>query len=205
MLMTLQLTEIKPWDNNSFSSRLTFTASREYKIGWVCYGLFYLLATFSDDLGFGWFEGPGLIIAIASLLITIVPYSMTKNFGAVIFERNGFRLKPKKSVDELPDSPVKLTEMTEIQFHYVYSLRLVSAYHIIQCVLKDKNDEFSNFGFVIKNKSQEKQYLEYLDSWYRQGLNINESNSVGQKTFKINQGKNYEEIQKIKQEYGISW
>jgi len=95
--------------------------------------------------------------------------------------------------------------MTEIQFHYVYSLRLVSAYHIIQCVLKDKRGEFSNFGFVIKNKSQEKQYLEYLDSWYRQGLNINESNGVGQKTFKINQGKNYEEIQKIKQEYGINW
>lgn len=203
--MTLQLTEIKPWHNDSFSSRLTFTASREYKIGWVCYGVFYLLATLSDDLGFGWFEGPGLIIAIASLLITIVPYSMTKNFGTVIFKQDGFQLEPKKSGTELISSPVKLSEMTEIQFHYVYSLRLVSAYHIIQCVLKDKQGEFSNFGFVIKNKAQEKQYLEYLDSWYRQGLNINESNGVGQKTFKIDQGKNYEEIQQIKQEYGINW
>lgn len=203
--MTLQLTKIKPWQNSSFSSRLNFTASREYKIGWVCYVVFYLLAITSDDFGFGWFEIPGFIIAVASLLITVFPYSMARNFGLVTFTENGFTLAPKKQAENLPSSPVKLSGMKEIQFHYVYSLRIVSAFHIIQCVLENEEGEFSNFGFVIKNREQEKQYLEYLDSWYRQGLTIKESTAQGQRVFKLNKGKNYEEVQQIKQEYDISW
>ena len=69
----------------------------------------------------------------------------------------------------------------------------------------DKDGEEKTFGVVIKNRKQEEQYLEVLDSWYKAGYPVKEITGSGFRIFKLNQGKNYEDVQRIKRKYGIEW
>lgn len=58
---------------------------------------------------------------------------------------------------------------------------------------------------MIRSKEQKKQYIQTLDSWYRNGYAVKEFNEIGSRVFKLTQGFNYADIQKIKNEYGIEW
>lgn len=189
---------------DSFTGRLTFAQTREYKIGMVIYFTFYLGATFADDLGYDWFIVPGFIIAFIAFGLSYFPIWSSKNAGKAILSENQIETKPKKEDDYFPDSPINLETITELEINIIQSFRWWSSYVIMQFVIKE-GDEEKSFGVTIKNRAEEKQYLNVLDSWYRAGYPVKEINATGARVFKINQGKNYADVQQIKQEYGIDW
>lgn len=189
---------------DSFTGRLTFAQTREFKIGMVAYFIFYLGATFADDLGQDWFVVPGFILAFIAFFMAYIPLSYSRNSGKVVLTKDEIELHPKKLDYDFPDSPIKLTNISELEINIVQSIRWWSSYVIMQFVVKQDETE-SSFGLTIKNRSQEKQYLEVLESWYRAGYPIKEYDIQGSRIFKLNQGKNYAEVQKIKREYQIEW
>jgi len=184
---------------DSFTGRLTFAQTKEFKIGMAAYFIFYMAAVLADDLGQDWFVVPGFILAF----IAFIPLSYSRNSGKVVLTKNEIELHPKKEDHDFPDSPIKLSNISELEINIIQSIRWWSSYVIMQFVVKENENE-SSFGLAIKNRSQEKQYLEALESWYRAGYPVKEYHQ-GLRVFKLNQGKSYADIQKIKQEYGIQW
>lgn len=189
---------------DSFTGRVTFAQTREFKIGMAVYFTSYLGAIFADDLGYDWFIIPGFVIAFIAFGLAYFPIWSNKNAGKVILGENEIETKPKKEDDYFPNSPISLETIVELDINIIQSIRWWSSFVIMQFVIK-QNDAEESFGVTIKNRSQEKQYLETLESWYRAGYPLKELNANGTRVFKLNQGKNYAEIQKIKQEYGIDW
>lgn len=191
---------------DSLTGNLTFTQSKEYRYGMVIYGIFYCTSMLAGDFGHEWFTVPGFIIAIFAMGIAYFPYSFAKKAGTANLDNNKIDIDLDKNANFkfLPESPVKLNELSEITINIVSSFRWWSSYIILQFII-EKNGEKHTFGVVIKNRKQEKQYLEVLESWYRAGYPVKEITGTGFRVFKLNQGKNYAEVQKIKQEYGIEW
>ncbi|MDZ7805705.1 MAG: hypothetical protein U5K71_01150 [Gracilimonas sp.] len=188
---------------DSLTGRLTFTQTKEFKIGMVIYFIFYMGATLADDFGYDWFVIPGFILAFISFGLAYIPFSYSRNFGKVILQDDGIKLKPKKDRNDFPDSPIDLTEITELKINIIQSFRWWSSYVIMQFIVKQENDEAS-FGLTIKNRGEENRYLKILDRWYKAGYPVKEYH-LGQRIFKLNEGKNYADIQRIKQEYGLDW
>ncbi len=61
------------------------------------------------------------------------------------------------------------------------------------------------FSFVLRNKKEHQQYIELLDSWYKAGYQVHETDQLGNRIFKLKRGINYADVQNIKQKYGIKW
>lgn len=191
---------------DSLTGNLTFTQSKEYRYGMVIYGIFYCTSMLADDFGQDWFTIPGFIIALVALVAAYFPYSFAKKAGTAHLKKEEIEidLDEQANFEHMPDSPVKLDELNEININIVSSFRWWSSYIILQFII-NKDGEEKTFGVVIKNRKQEAQYLEVLESWYRAGYPVKEITGSGFRVFKLNQGQNYAEVQKIKQEYGIEW
>lgn len=191
---------------DSLTGNLTFTQSKEYRYGMVIYGIFYCSSMLADDFGQDWFTIPGFIIALVAMIAAYFPYSFAKKAGTVHLREDEIEidLYEKATYEHIPDSPVKLDELNEITINIVSSFRWWSSYIILQFII-DKDGEEKTFGVVIKNRKQEEQYLEVLDSWYKAGYPVKEITGSGFRIFKLNQGKNYEDVQRIKRKYGIEW
>ncbi|MEX0856891.1 MAG: hypothetical protein WD016_01995 [Balneolaceae bacterium] len=186
---------------DSFTGRLTFAQTKEFQIGIATYFIFYMGANLADDFGQDWFVVPGFILAF---IAAYIPLSYSRNSGKIILTKDEIELQPKKEDFDFPDSPIKLASVSELEINIVQSFRWWSSYVIMQFVVKQGETE-SSFGMTIKNRKQEKQYLEVLESWYRAGHPVKEYDIQGSRIFKIEQGKSYADIQKIKSEYGITW
>ncbi len=189
---------------NDWRGSFNFTQALEYKIGMGIFLIFYFISSFSPNFGFGWFVLPGFFIALLGFVIAGIPYTISKSAGKVLLETNAIQFIPTKNKEDFPDSPVKLEHLSEIEINTVSSFRWFSAYLVLQIVLQ-KNGSTSSFGTVIKNREQEKQYLEVLESWYRAEYPIKEYDVQGVRVFKLDQGKSYEDIQKIKTNYKLDW
>ena len=191
---------------DSLTGNLTFTQSKEYRYGMVIYGIFYCTSMLADDFGQDWFTIPGFIIALVALVAAYFPYSFAKKAGTAHLKKEQIEidLDEQANFEHMPDSPVKLDELNEININIVSSFRWWSSYIILQFII-NKDGEEKTFGVVIKNRKQEAQYLEVLESWYRAGYPVKEITGSGFRVFKLNQGQNYAEVQKIKKEYGIEW
>lgn len=193
-------------EKDSLTGNLTFTQSKEYRYGTVIYGIFYCTSMLADDFGQDWFTIPGFIIAVLAMFAAYFPYSFAKKAGTAHLKKDKIEIDLEEDADfeHIPDSPVKLDELNEININIVSSFRWWSSYIILQFII-NKDGEEKTFGVVIKNRNQEAQYLEVLESWYRAGYPVKEITGTGFRVFKLNQGQNYAEVQKIKQEYGIDW
>jgi hypothetical protein len=191
---------------DSLTGNLTFTQSKEYRYGMVIYGIFYCTSMLADDFGQAWFTIPGFIIALVAMIAAYFPYSFAKKAGTAHLKENEIEIDLDENANykHIPDSPVKLNELNEITINIVSSFRWWSSYVILQFMI-DKDGDEKTFGVVIKNRKQEAQYLKVLDSWYRAGYPVKEITGSGFRIFKLNQGKNYEDVQRIKREYGIEW
>lgn len=191
---------------DSLTGKLTFTQSKEYRYGMVIYGLFYCTSMLADDVGQEWFTIPGFIIALAAMITAYFPYSFAKKTGVAHLKEDEIEINLDGNVyyEHIPESPVKLDELNEITINIVSSFRWWSSYIILQFII-DEDGEEKTFGIVIKNRKQEAQYLEVLDSWYKAGYPVKEITGSGFRVFKLNQGQNYAEVQKIKKEYDIEW
>lgn len=186
------------------TGKLTFTQTKEYKIGIIAYFVLYMAATFADNFGYDWFVVPGFILAIVAFVLAYIPFSNSKKAGKVILHNDDIELYPKKEDGDFPVSPIDLDKISELEINIVQSIRWFSSFVILQFVVKQGKSE-SNFGLTIKNRNKEKQYLDVLESWYRAGYPIREYDTQGARIFKLKQGKNYAEIQNIKKEYGLEW
>lgn len=193
-------------EKDSLTGNLTFTQSKEFRYGMAIYGIFYCSSMLADDFGQDWFTIPGFIIALVALVAAYFPYSFAKKAGTADLKKEQIEidLDEKANFEHMPDSPVKLDELNEININIVSSFRWWSSYIILQFII-NKDGEEKTFGVVIKNRKQEAQYLEVLESWYRAGYPVKEITGSGFRVFKLNQGQNYAEVQKIKKEYGIEW
>ncbi|MEX0721949.1 MAG: hypothetical protein WD059_14835 [Balneolaceae bacterium] len=189
---------------NSFTGRLTFAQTKEFKIGMVTYFIFYMGAMLADDFGQDWFVIPGFILAFIAFIMAYFPLSYSRNSGEVILTKDEIELHSKKEDHSFPESSIRLTNISELEINIVQSIRWWSSYVIMQFIVKQDETE-SSFGLTIKNRSQEKQYLEALESWYRAEYPVKEYDIQGSRIFKLYQGKSYANIQQIKTEYGINW
>ncbi|MEX2477903.1 MAG: hypothetical protein WD357_05670 [Gracilimonas sp.] len=191
---------------DSLTGNLTFTQSKEYRYGMVVYGIFYCASMLASDFGQDWFTIPGFIIALVAMIAAYFPYSFAKKAGTAHLKKDEIEIELDRNAnyEHIPESPLKLDELNDITINIVSSFRWWSSYIILQFII-DQNGEEKTFGIVIKNRKQEEQYLEVLESWYRAGYPIKEITGTGFRVFKLNQGQNYAEVQKIKQEYGINW
>lgn len=189
---------------NDWRGSFNFTQTIEYKIGMGIFLSFYLISSFSPNFGFSRFVLPGFFIALLGFAIAGIPYTISKSAGKVLLGKISIHITPKKHEKAFPDSPINLEHLSEIEINTVSSFRWFSSYLVLQCVIRENGSE-SFFGIVIKNREQEKQYLEVLESWYRTGYPIKEYNVQGVRVFKIDQGKSYEDIQKIKTNYKLDW
>ncbi|MFP8488988.1 hypothetical protein ACKGJO_07780 [Gracilimonas sp. Q87] len=96
---------------DSLTGTLTFTQTREFKIGMNIYFIFYMGATFAGDLDQGWFVVPGFILAFITFGLAYFPFSYSRNFGKVILKEDEIILQPIMDENDFPDSPIDLTDI----------------------------------------------------------------------------------------------
>ena len=129
---------------------------------------------------------------------------LSRNAGKVNVSTQRISIQPKRDAENYPTSPIYIDKDSEIRIYLMKSIRF-GLHRTLLHLQVTNGEEQSDFGIVLKNKKEHQQYLAVLESWYRAGFNVHEFDQLGGRVFKLNQGKNYAEVQKIKQEYGIDW
>ncbi|MEX0844833.1 MAG: hypothetical protein WD022_06105 [Balneolaceae bacterium] len=189
------------------TGRVTFTETIQFKITMSIAMSVVITIFILDILNYdlpNWTEflfGAGMVIAYSIAFITLF---FSRNAGKVKFSENEISVHPKKNPDLFPDSPIDIDSNTKISINTLQSFRFLFTRTLLYIVVSKGDSEY-RFGMIIKNREKEQQYLEVLESWYRTGYKVKEYDQLGNRVFKINQGKNYAEVQHIKQKYGIEW
>ncbi|MFP8488990.1 hypothetical protein ACKGJO_07790 [Gracilimonas sp. Q87] len=143
-------------------------------------------------------------IMIVGYGFAFISLFLSRNAGKVIISPHRIALKPKKNPEKYPSSPIYVNEETEINIYLMKSIQFGMQRTLLHFQVINGN-RVSDFGMLLKNKQKHQQYYDVLESWYKAGFNINEFDQLGSRVFKLNEGKNYEDVQKIKQEYGLEW
>lgn len=188
---------------DSLTGRLTFTQSVEYKAGAIIYAVAYLISVIAGEFDMNGIQGAALIISILALFLGFMPLSMAKKAGTAELGSNLIKTKPESPDSEITQLDVSPDGLSKINIQTVYSFGFWSSYYVLFVELEwdDRNEAF---GITLKNNKEKEQYLEVLDSWYRAGYPVKEYNPQG-RLFKLKGSLNYEDVQKIKKEYGMEW
>lgn len=187
---------------DSLSRRLSFAQTKEAKFGAVLFVFFYLLAFLADLFVLDINTIPLMLVSIFGLILTFMPFS--KYQGKAILTQDSVIVKPASAYSPFPSGDMKLNEIEYLDIFTIKKLRFISSFLILQFIIKYKENEYS-FGIQINSRREEEQYLEQLDSWYRNGYPVREFDELGGRIFKITKGKNYADVQRIKKEYEIEW
>ncbi|SMO45746.1 hypothetical protein [Gracilimonas mengyeensis] len=190
------------------TGKVTFTESKSFRvimgITAVLIISFFVLDFF--ELGLPeWTELLSLIALIVGYILAFFAYFFSRNAGIVTFKENQIEITPKRNPDQFPGSPIHLHQQTKIRINTMQSFQWFSSRVLLFVLITHPDGSEDRFGFMIKNKQKKQQYLEVLESWYRAGYKVEEHDQFGNRVFKINQGKSYEDVQKIKKEYGLDW
>lgn len=160
-----------------------------------------------DFLNFNIPEWGDSLLSVGMLLgygFAIISLFLSRNAGNVNISPQRITIDPKKNPEKYPDSPIYIDEHSEIRIFLMKSIQFGIKRTLLHFqVTNDENE--SNFAILLKSKKKHQQYFELLESWYTTGYDVKEFDQLGQRIFKINQGNDYADVQKIKKEYGIEW
>lgn len=142
-----------------------------------------------------------LSLILFAVLAVFLAYNLFySESGKVQLFENYILIQPKNGSSE----KYKLDKSTDIHIYTLSNDEFFRPFIKLLFTIKSGFNEHS-FGMMIRSKEQKKQYIQTLDSWYRNGYAVKELNEIGSRVFKLTQGLNYADIQKIKNEYGIEW
>lgn len=199
---------LKPsFEKDDPSHKPYFTESIEYHIG-MGVAIAVLLSIYTIDyLDLNLPSWGELLLGFAMIMgygFAFISLFLSRNSGKVILFQQRIALKPNKHPEKYPSSPIYIDDHSEINIYLMKSLKFGMQRTLLHFqVINNKHE--SEFGILLKNKEKHQQYYDVLESWYRAGINLHEFDQLGSRVFKLNQGKNYAEVQKIKREYGIEW
>lgn len=203
---TFQLTKV--FERDALTGGFSFTLSKEYQIGITIFLMALSIIHLSNILSYqindflmGFFAA---LLAFGIILAT-VPFSIAKKYGAVTFSENTIELnhKPKSSNHTLKET-LHLDQADEIRLQIISGLEFFSSFYVIQAEIFN-GDQTTEFGFVLKSGKEKKAYLSILDQWYSEKYPVKEYAIDHSRIFKLKRGLKYEDIQKIKADYGIEW
>lgn len=192
---------------NETTGKPSFTETIEFRIGMGLVCAILLSIYTLDYLNFNIPEWGDFLMGMGMVLGYGFAFSalfLSRNAGKVVISPKQISVNPKKNPEKYPSSPIHVNEESEIRIYLIKSITFGIQRTLLHFQVTPDGNE-SNFGILLKNKKKHKQYSEVLESWYRAGFNVHEFDQLGSRIFKLNQGKNYAEVQKIKHEYGIEW
>lgn len=189
------------------TGNIFFTETPEFRIGMAMvvaillsrYSLDYLNLTIPEWGDF--LLGAGMVLVYGFAFTFLF---LSRNAGKVIISPDQISIKPKKHREKYPSSPITIDSKSEIRIYLMKSINFGFKRTLLHVQVTNDGSEL-NFGMLLKNRKKHLQYFEVLEGWYRDGYSVHEFDQLGGRIFKINQGKNYADVQKIKQEYGIEW
>lgn len=192
---------------DSITGKISFTESIQFKIS-MGLALAAILSIYTLDLlDFDVPEWVNFFISMGTVIgytFAFIALFFSRNAGKVQFESDKIVIDPKKNSAQFPESPICIDHESKIKISVIQSSRFPINRTLLHFELNN-TEETSSFGFVLGNRKKHEQYFDVLDSWYRAGFKVKEYDQLGSRVFKLNQGKNYNDVQKIKQEYGIEW
>ncbi|MDR9415450.1 MAG: hypothetical protein RI564_04140 [Gracilimonas sp.] len=190
------------------TGKVSFTESIQFKISMGVVVTAFMSIYTLDILDFdipGWldfFMAMGIVIGY---FFAFTALFFSRNAGTVRIKENVIKIDPKnRNKGDYPDSPIIIDKNTSIHINIIQSTTFILSRTLLHIEIED-GDSTKELGIILRNKKKHQQYLDVLESWYRNGYKIKEFDQLGNRTFKLNKGKNYAEVQKIKQEYGIEW
>ncbi len=206
MKAVFNLTHISA-NKDPLTDRVTFTETLDFRL-WMtvaasCLISIYIFDMLDVDLE-GWQQmllAAGMVIGYGFAFMGVL---FRSSAGKAIVSGNEIQLHPTKKKDTYPDSPIPVTKNTEIKIYVVQKLNWFTPKAILQFSVTNDGEE-NEFTIKLGNKKAKEQYLELLEGWYRGGYSLEEYDISGSRIFKLDRGKSYADIQKIKSEYGISW
>lgn len=189
------------------TGKVSFTESIQFKVS-MGIAIAAVLSIFTLDMmnfdvpeWLNFFISMGTVIGYTFAFMALL---FSHNAGKVYLSSNKIVIDPKKDTEEFPDSPIQINPESQIKISVIQSARFPINRTLLHFQIVKGNTE-SDFGMLLKNKQKHQQYYDVLDSWYRAGFKIKEFDQLGSRVFKLNQGKNYEDVQRIKREYGLEW
>ena len=189
------------------TDRITFTETLEFRLWMVvaasCLISIHLFDMLEIDLA-GWQQmllAAGMVVGYGFAFMGIL---FRKSAGKAVISEQEIHLHPTKKKEKFPDAPIAVSKNSEIKIFVVQKLNWFTPKAILQFSVTNEGHE-NDFTIKLGSNKAKAQYLEVLESWYRSGYSLEEYDLSGSRVFKLDQGKNYAEIQKIKSEYGISW
>lgn len=192
---------------DSLTGKVTFTESIQFKVSMSVVSSSIITVFILDTLNYSlpvWTDfvfGAGMVIGYSFAFLALF---FSHNAGKAELFPNQIFIHPKKHTEKFPDSSMTLNANTKIKINTIQSFRFGLVRILLHLELShDENG--SEFGIILKGNKQERQYLEVLESWYRAGYSIKEYDQIGNRVFKLNHGKNYAEVQRIKREYDLDW
>lgn len=189
------------------TDRVTFTESIEFRL-WIAVAVFSYLSfqvfNMMDIELASWqvmLLSAGIVIGYGFAFMGVL---FRKSSGKAEVSENEIQLFPTKKKEQFPDSPIKVTGSSEIKIYLIQKLNWFTPKMILQFSITN-NNKTDSFSIKVGDKETKEQYLQVLEGWYRAGYSLQEFDVQGSRVFKIDRGKNYADVQKIKEEYGISW
>lgn len=192
---------------DTLTGRVSFTESIQFKISMGIVVAAILSISTLTLLDFDVPEWANFFISMGTVLgysFAFIALFFSRNAGSVKIDHDKISITPKKNKDAFPSSPINLNENSKIRLSVIQATRFPVHRTLLHVEILGIEDPL-DFGIVLRNKKKHQQYYEVLESWYRAGYEIREFDQLGSRVFKLNQGKNYADVQKIKQEYGIEW
>ncbi|MDR9419409.1 hypothetical protein [Gracilimonas sp.] len=188
-------------------SKIYTTETPEYRIGIaLVLAMFFSYYTL-DHLNLNIPEWGDFLMAAGMVFgygFAFTSLFLSRHAGKVNISHQRISIQPKKNPEKYPDSPIYIDENSEIRIYLMKSIKF--GYHRTLLHMQVANDgDESNFGMLLKNKEKHEQYFELLEGWYRAGYDVHEFDQLGSRIFKLNEGTNYADVQRIKKEYGIEW
>ena len=189
------------------TDRVTFAETIEFRLWMVVAASCVISISVIDMLDIqlaGWQEAllaAGMVIGYGFAFMGVL---FRGSAGKAELSENEIKLHPTKKKDTFPDSPIEINSNTDIKIYVIQKLNWFTPKIVLQFyVFNGENAE--NFSIKLGDKKSKEQYLDMLESWYRKGYSLEEFDVSGSRIFKLDRGKNYADVQKIKKEYGISW
>lgn len=151
-----------------------------------------------------WLEFTYSFSFVLAYSVTLLIVFVSKDAGTVTISSDSIQIDPKKNSDKYPEKPVPINKDSVIRVSIIQAWRFISSRTLLH-VNVTNGDTTSEFGMILKNKKKIEQYKDLLDSWYRAGYDLKESDQIGQRIFKLNLNTKYADVQKIKEEYSLDW
>ncbi len=143
----------------------------------------------------------GLISFALLQTIKYFPKYWTKRAGSIAFKDNTVILSHN---DRNQQIRYAYKQIQGIEIHKQEGSYWSLRYPLYKLTLKTEDLEES-FLFLLRNEQIKKNLISALEQLYKSGVNIREYDTYGRRAFLFKSNLKFKDVQKVKQEYQISW